>query len=93
MKHLEQYLERVNFWRVNGEKKPAYTIATLTRADAERIMESLECDLSPENLSCDGELSRTEQTKRFRLYSGAMKDINKMFPMVLPKYDGYDIFS
>jgi len=93
MKHLEQYLERMSFWRVNVEKKPAYTIAGLTRAEAERVMESLEADLSPENLSCDGELSRSEQTKRFKLYSGAMKELNSLFPMVLPSSDEYEIFS
>jgi hypothetical protein len=92
MKHLSKYLDQQNFWRAH-QKKPLLTVATLTRQQADTIMSSLESSLSPENLSCDGELSRSEQNQRFRLYTGAMKELNSLFPMVLPEYDEYEIFK
>lgn len=93
MSQLSKYLDRVNFWRVQVEKKAPYTVATLTEDDAQRIMDQLEGDLSPENLSCDGELSRTETNARFRLFTGAMRELGTRFPNVRPKWEDYGVFS
>lgn len=91
-KSLIKYLDQQNFWRVNVQKKAPYDIATLTCQQAQDLMASLECSLSPENLSCDGELSRTEVNARFRMYTGAMRALGTMFPQVRPQYDEYDLF-
>lgn len=88
-KFLTRYLdERVNFWRVNVDKKPALTVATMTLEDANRLAESLVADMSPENLSCDGELSRSQVQARARLYQNAAYELIKRFPdLTIPQWD------
>lgn len=50
--NLEQYVESKNRWRaVFGE--PELTL--LGANDRKIIADMIECDLSPENLTCDGE--------------------------------------
>jgi hypothetical protein len=89
MRYLKQYLdERVNFWRVNIDKKPALTVDTMTLADANRLAESLVGDMSPENISCDGELSRSQVQARYRLYTNAAQELIAKFPdLTIPKWD------
>lgn len=89
MRYLDQYLDqRVNFWRVQVDKKPAITASSMTLSDANDIAEKLVCDMSPENISCDGELSRTEVRARYRLYQNAASDLIKLFPnLTVPEYD------
>ena len=51
MRNLAAYLEQKNRWNaIFG--KPALHYPQ----DRSKIIEMLECDLSPENLTCDGEL-------------------------------------
>jgi hypothetical protein len=38
--------------------------------------------LSPENLTCDGELPRTEVNRRYKELTGAAKDLIKLDPSV-----------
>lgn len=90
-KHLQTYLDQQNFWRVHQGKAPL-DIATLTVVQAQNVMDSLECSLSPENLSCDGELSRAQVNARYRQFTGAMKAIGVMFPQVRPQYDEWELF-
>ena len=89
MRYLNQYLDqRFNFWRVNIDKKPAITTANMTLADANRIAESLVGDMSPENLTCDGELARSEVQRRARMYQNAAVELLKLFPnLTVPDYD------
>jgi hypothetical protein len=89
MRYLKQYLdERVNFWRVNIDKKPALTVSTMTLEDANRLAESLVADMSPENISCDGELSRSQVQARYRLYTNAAQELIRQFPdLTIPKWD------
>ena len=42
----------------------------------------IDCKLSPENLSCDGELSRTEVNRRFRALASAADDLLRLDPSV-----------
>ena len=93
MKHLEQYLNRVNFARVHFHKKPAYTIGALTRVDAEAIAESLCCDASPENVTCDGEASRADVQAKMRLYRNAAADLLSLYPMIKPQWDDMGLFD
>jgi hypothetical protein len=51
--NLEQYVERKNSWgAIFG--KPALSL--LNAKDRQAIANSLDADLSPENLTCDGEV-------------------------------------
>jgi hypothetical protein len=51
MKHLEGYLAQKNLWRTMFKEQPLEY-----PRDREKIIDLLENDLSPENLTCDGEL-------------------------------------
>ena len=88
-KNLQRYLdERFNFWRVNIDKKPALAVDTMTLDDANKIAESLVCDFSPENLTCDGELSRSQVQARASLYRNAAYELARLFPdLTKPQWD------
>ena len=64
---LEAYVEKKNSWGKIFGSKP---LSLLNKADRQKIADSLDADLSPENLTCDGELSgaqvRAKQTYLFR---------------------------
>jgi len=50
---LEQYVEQKNrFAKIFGSK----TLSLLNAEDRQRIADSLDSDMSPENLTCDGEV-------------------------------------
>ena len=54
-KYLTQYIEQKNFVRGlfnEAEIDPK----NISPREARELLDSLECDLSPENLCCDGEL-------------------------------------
>jgi hypothetical protein len=50
---IEQYVAQKNAWGKIFGSKP---LSLLVQADRVRIAQSLEADLSPENLTCDGEM-------------------------------------
>ena len=88
MRYLKEYLDRANFWRVNIDKKPAITVDNMTLEDANRLAESLVSDMSPENLSCDGELSHAQVNARYRLYKNAAAELLALFPdLTKPQWD------
>lgn len=58
-KHLDQYITQKNFWRAM-QKQPLLDRATLTPAQARYLLDCVEMDLEPENLTCDGELPAAE---------------------------------
>jgi hypothetical protein len=95
MSKLQEYLDqRVNFWRVNVDKKAPIKVSSMTLQDAERIRDHLCGDASPENVSCDGECSHTEVRRRMALYRAAAQELMKRFPhMLTPQYDDGDLFS
>ena len=45
--------------------------------DAKAIRERIESELSPENFTCDGELSKTEVARRYRVLTRALEDLNR----------------
>ena len=55
----------------------------LTNAnDRQKIAYSLENDMSPENISCDGELSRARVQERYRHYTKAIGELRALDPSV-----------
>jgi hypothetical protein len=40
--------------------------------DKAYVIETLECALSPENLHCDGEISRAEAQRKYQYLNGAL---------------------
>ena len=47
--HLNSVIERENMFRKWREEEPL-TINTLTKEDADKLYESIDCGMSPENL-------------------------------------------
>ena len=65
---LEQYLEQKNAWRkIFGERE----LSLLNAKDRQALANSLDAELSPENLTCDGEVRgnalRQKQAYLFRV--------------------------
>jgi hypothetical protein len=53
--NISRYVDRKNAW-ANMFNDPRIELRNLTQAEKTKLLESLDCDLSPENLCCDGEL-------------------------------------
>jgi hypothetical protein len=60
---LEAFVEQQNNW-ATIIKQP--TLSLMSAQDRQTIAELIDSQLSPENLSCDGELSRTAVNQRYR---------------------------
>jgi hypothetical protein len=53
-----------------------------TTKGRQRVAAMIDSDLSPENLSCDGELSRSIIQVRYRALKAAAKELIKLDPSV-----------
>ena len=74
MKALNTLIKLENNWSsmFNG-KFVAYEVATA--AGRERVAKMIDAKLSPENLSCDGELSIAQTRARYNALTSAAKDL------------------
>lgn len=70
MKNLQAYVDRKNSWGKLFGSKPL-----VIGRDNQKIADSLDADLSPENLTCDGELPRSEVQKRHKFLSAAAREL------------------
>ena len=79
MKALNALIKQENSWAsiFNG-KFVAYEVATA--AGRERVAKMIDAKLSPENLSCDGELSRGQVQARYRSLTAAAQDLVRLDP-------------
>ena len=76
---IEKYVEQKNQWRKIFGEKP---LSLLNAKDRQAIADSLDCDLSPENLHCDGEISAAEANRKFRFLTKAAEQLMKLDPSV-----------
>jgi hypothetical protein len=76
---LEQYVDQKNSWGKMFGSKP---LSLLNAKDRQRIAESIDSDLSPENLTCDGELPRSQVQARFRMLTRAAQELQSIDPSV-----------
>jgi hypothetical protein len=79
MKALEQYVERKNSWGLLFGSKP---LSLNSAEDRQAIANSIDSDLSPENLTCDGELSRSAVNARYTQLTRAAAQLQKLDPSV-----------
>ena len=86
MKALENFLKQKNHWN-SFFKGPQYSLNSAKERQA--VADMIDAALSPENLTCDGELSRTEVQKRYKELMTAAKQLKKYDPMV--KFYEYDM--
>lgn len=76
---IERYVADKNNWaRLFGSKE----LSLLNKADRQKIADSLDADLSPENLTCDGELPRAEVQRRYNFLTKAAKELKSIDPAV-----------
>jgi hypothetical protein len=79
MKALAQFVKQRNqFNSVFGIKALDLTVA----ADRQRIAEIVDSALSPENLTCDGELPRSQVQARYRELTQVAKELQQLDPSV-----------
>ena len=79
MKALNQFIAQKNHWNsfFNGEQ---YEIRTAQ--GRQRVADMIDAALSPENLTCDGELPRAEVNRRYKELMGAARDLKRLDPTV-----------
>ena len=79
---LKSYLERKNAFReIFGQE-----LLTLPK-HALIIHGHIEADLSPENLTCDGELSASVVRARYRELTKAMEELERDYAAYVKEYD------
>jgi hypothetical protein len=79
MQALVKFIEQKNHWNsfFKGEQ---YEIKTAK--GRQRVADMIDAALSPENLTCDGELPRAEVNRRYKELVTAAKQLKKLDPSV-----------
>ncbi len=79
MQALVKFIEQKNHWNsfFKGEQ---YEIKTAQ--GRQRVADMIDAALSPENLTCDGELPRAEVNRRYRELMGAARALKRLDPSV-----------
>jgi hypothetical protein len=76
---LEAFVAQENAW-ATAVKQPALSL--LSAADRQTIAERIDSQLSPEWLTCDGELGRTEVDRRYRNLTRCAEQLLSIDPNV-----------
>ena len=79
MKALQKLIDQKNKWNAMF-KGTQYEVNT--PAGRKKVAEMIDAALSPENLTCDGELPRSQVQARYRELTNAAKDLIKLDPSV-----------
>ena len=79
MKALQEFIAQKNHWNsfFNGEQ-----FEIKTAKGRQRVADMIDSSLSPENLTCDGELPRAEVNRRYKELMTAAKQLKKLDPAV-----------
>jgi hypothetical protein len=76
---IEQYVAQKNAWgKIFGSKE----LSLLNKADRQAIANSIDSALSPENLTCDGELSGAEVRTKQRFLFRCAEELISIDPTV-----------
>ena len=79
MQALQKFVAQKNHWN-SFFKGTQYSLNTAK--DRQALADMIDSALSPENLTCDGELSRTEVNRRYKELITAAKQLKKLDPAV-----------
>ena len=79
MKELKEYVNQKNSWNILFNKKG---LSLTSAEDRQRIASMLDSDLSPENLTCDGELPRGTVIARHKQLTKVAKQLLALDPAV-----------
>ncbi len=79
MKALAQFVKQRNaFNKMFGNKELSLTSA----ADRQKIADIIDSALSPENLTCDGELSASQVSARYKELTTVARELQQLDPTV-----------
>ena len=76
---IEQYVERKNSFAKLFGTKP---LSLLNAEDRQKIADSIDAELSPENLTCDGELPRSQVQARYKFLTRCAEELRSIDPAV-----------
>ncbi len=76
---IEQYVDGINRWGALFGNKP---LSLLNAKDRQKIADRIDADLSPENLTCDGELPRSQVQQRYQFLTRAARELQSIDPSV-----------
>jgi hypothetical protein len=76
---IEQYVEQKNKWRAIFNQKP---LSLLNAKDRQAIANSIDSEMSPENLTCDGELPRSVVQLKMRNLTRCAEELLSIDPSV-----------
>ena len=79
MKELKAYVDQKNSWTALFNK-PGMSLTSAQ--DRQRIADMIDSDLSPENLTCDGELPRATVIARHKQLTRVAKQLLALDPSV-----------
>jgi hypothetical protein len=79
MKQLNAYVAKTNQWNAIF-KGTQYSLDT--HADRQRLADKIDGDLSPENLTCDGELPRSVVQAKYRELTTVARQLKQLDPAV-----------
>ena len=76
---LEQYVENKNKWRAVFDQAP---LSLLNGKDRQAIADGIDSEMSPENLTCDGELPRSVVQLKMRNLTRCAEELLSIDPSV-----------
>ena len=79
MKALQAYIDQQNKWNAIFEIEQ---FEVKSAAGRQQVAQSLDADLSPENLTEDGELPRAEVARRYKALTAAAQELVQLDPTV-----------
>ena len=77
--NIEQYVEQKNQWAAIFKGKQ---LSLLNAKDRQSIADSIDADLSPENLTCDGELPASQVRQRHAFLTRCAQELQSIDPSV-----------
>ena len=73
MQNLNNFIQDNNRWiAIFGNPQMTFP---LTQQDADELARTLDSKLSPENLHCDGEISRAEANRKYKYLSRVAQEL------------------
>ena len=79
MKALQNYVKQANDWNAIFNRGQ-YDLAN--ERDRQRLARRIDSELSPENLSCDGELSRAQVNRRYNNLIRVAEQLQALDPSI-----------
>jgi len=79
MKNLKAYVDNKNSWNAIFGMAP---MDINCDQDRHQIAQTLDCELSPENLHCDGEISQAAAMRKLRNLKRVCKELIELDPSV-----------